>query len=237
MPPPLPDLHDIAGRLAWALLLGSVVGFERQWHQKMAGLKTNALVSLGAAGFVCFGTAAAGGNPSQVSAQIVSGIGFLGAGVIMREGVSVHGLNTAATLWCSAMVGALCGFGMWQAGGVAASLVLGANIALRPIANRLNARVQAGNEIESHYTITVLCATPAASAVRAALLKAMVQQRLPPHTLASVPGPAEGQTQISVHADVAHVMDEVVEKLAGEIGKVASVLTTSWQVARPDPEA
>ncbi len=67
---------EITVRLAWALLLGSAVGFERQWHQKMAGLKTNALVATGAAGFVAFGTVAGQGNPSVVAAQIVTGIGF-----------------------------------------------------------------------------------------------------------------------------------------------------------------
>jgi len=232
---PLLDVHDIAGRLAWALLLGSVVGFERQWHQKMAGLKTNALVALGASGFVCFGTEAAGGNPSQVAAQIISGIGFLGAGVIMREGINVHGLNTAATLWCSAMVGALCGFGMWQSGGVAASLVLGANIALRPLANRLNERVQSGNEVESHYTLTVLCDAAAAPAVRSALLQAMVKSHLPPHQLLSAA--ADAQTSISVHADTAHVMDDAVEKLLAAMAQDANVRSTSWQVVRAAPEA
>ncbi|HTZ71277.1 MAG TPA: MgtC/SapB family protein [Acetobacteraceae bacterium] len=84
------NIEDIAIRMAWALVLGSAVGFERQFHQKMAGLKTNALVALGAAGFVCFATEAGRGNPSVVAAQIVTGIGFLGAGVIMREGISVQ---------------------------------------------------------------------------------------------------------------------------------------------------
>jgi putative Mg2+ transporter-C (MgtC) family protein len=236
-PPPLLDLHEIAARLAWALLLGSVVGFERQWHQKMAGLKTNALVALGASGFVCFGTVAAGGNPSQVSAQIVSGIGFLGAGVIMREGFNAHGLNTAATLWCSAMVGSLCGFGMWQSGGVAACLVLGANIALRPVANRLNQRVQSGNEVESYYTIRVQCDAAGAPAVRASLLKAMVQSHVPPRQLTSEDGPAEGQTKITVHVEMTHVVDDAVEKLLGEIAQSPSVRGTSWQVARAAPEA
>jgi putative Mg2+ transporter-C (MgtC) family protein len=238
MPPhALLDLDDIAGRLAWALALGSVVGFERQWHQKMAGLKTNALVALGAAGFVCFATVAAGGNPSQVSAQIVSGIGFLGAGVIMREGINVHGLNTAATLWCSAMVGSLRGYGMWQAGGVAASLVLGANLALRPIANRLNARVQSGNEVESHYEMTVECNAGAAPSVRTALLQAMRRYHLAPHQLVSQDGPADGHTSITVHADMNCVVDNDVERLLGDIAQLPTVRGTSWQVTRAAPEA
>src|ERR1700761_8952601 len=106
------NLSDIAIRLGVALLIGALIGFERQWRQRMAGLRTNALVSLGAAGFVVFSITIPGeGSSTQVAAQIVSGIGFLGAGVILREGINVRGLNTAATLWCSAMVGAFAGSG------------------------------------------------------------------------------------------------------------------------------
>ena len=101
------DPHEIAFRLGSALLFGGIIGFERQWHQRMAGLRTNALVSLGAAGFVVFSMAVADSSPTRVAAQVVSGIGFLGAGVILREGINIRGLNTAATLWCSAMVGTL----------------------------------------------------------------------------------------------------------------------------------
>jgi putative Mg2+ transporter-C (MgtC) family protein len=234
--PPL-DITDMAERLGWALLLGSAVGFERQWHQKMAGLKTNALVSLGAAGFVCFGSVAAGGNPSQVAAQIVSGIGFLGAGVIMREGISVHGLNTAATLWCSAMVGSLAGFGLWQPAGIAASLVLGANLALRPVANRLNSRVQAGNEVESHYVLTVQCIAADAAAVRAALLRALLTHRLRAFQLETGAGLAEGQVSVTARVESGHVVDEDVEQIVAELAAVTGVAGTAWQVARASPEA
>src|SRR5712672_2536351 len=92
------ELVDATGRLGLALVLGSAIGFERQRHQKMAGLRTNALVALGACGFVVFSGMVGQGDPTRVAAQVVSGVGFLGAGVILREGVNVHGVNTAATL-------------------------------------------------------------------------------------------------------------------------------------------
>lgn len=97
------DMSDAIGRLALSVLLGAFIGVERQWHQKMAGLRTNALVALGSCGFVCFSAMVGVGDPTRVAAQVVTGIGFLGAGVILREGINVHGLNTAATLWCSAL--------------------------------------------------------------------------------------------------------------------------------------
>jgi putative Mg2+ transporter-C (MgtC) family protein len=235
MHPPSLALADVVSRLCFGLMLGAMIGFERQWHQKTAGLKTNALVALGAAGFVTFGTAAGNGNPSVVAAQIVTGIGFLGAGVIMREGVNVHGLNTAATLWCSAMVGALCGFGIWQAGGIAALLVVFANLILRPVANRLNTRVQAGNEVESRYTITITCAPADAARLRQALLQSLADFRLPFQRLATQSDTT--QTIITAEALSPHVADDSVEKLLADLDRDNAVLGTSWQVARVMPEA
>ena len=124
--------REIAIRLATALLVGVVIGVERQWRQRMAGLRTNALVSIGAAGFVVFSTTVSGDNsPTRVAAQIVSGIGFLGAGVILREGINIRGLNTAATLWCSAMVGTFAGAGQLIASLLAGAFVVGTNLLLR----------------------------------------------------------------------------------------------------------
>ncbi len=94
-----------------AMLLGALIGAERQWRQRMAGLRTNALVATGAAVFILSAMSASPDSPGRIAAQIVSGIGFLGAGVIMRDGMNVRGLNTAATLWCSAGIGVLCGLG------------------------------------------------------------------------------------------------------------------------------
>jgi putative Mg2+ transporter-C (MgtC) family protein len=92
--------------LPTAVGLGAVIGFERQWRNRLAGLRTNTLVALGAASFVVFAELVPGdASPTRVAAQVVSGIGFLGAGIIFREGFNVRGLNTAATLWCSAAVG------------------------------------------------------------------------------------------------------------------------------------
>src|ERR1700751_1869930 len=127
------DPHDIAIRLGVALLFGGIIGFERQWRQRMAGLRTNALVAIGAAGFVVFSTTVSGDNsPTRVAAQIVSGIGFLGAAIILREGNNALGLNTSATLWCSAMVGTFAGAGQLVASALAASFVLFTNLLLRP---------------------------------------------------------------------------------------------------------
>src|SRR6202044_2187022 len=108
----LPTLQ-FALRLSAALLLGALVGLERQWRQRMAGTRTNALVAAGAAAFAMCGFMARDhprGEAQNVS-YVVSGIGFLGADVIFKDAGSVRGLNTAATIWCSAAIGAISGLG------------------------------------------------------------------------------------------------------------------------------
>jgi uncharacterized membrane protein YhiD involved in acid resistance len=121
-----------------ATCLGAAIGLERQWRQRLAGLRTNTLVALGAAIFVTYGRVASDDAAARIAAQVVSGIGFLGAGLIFKEGLAVRGLNTAATLWCSAAVGLLAGEGLALYGLMAAAFVLGANIALRPIVHAIN---------------------------------------------------------------------------------------------------
>lgn len=132
-------------RLAMAFLFGAGIGLERQIRQRSAGLTTNALVSVGACVFILLSEIMYGygeGNIDRlrVVSQVVTGIGFLGAGVIMRDGFNIHGLNTAATIWCSAAVGSLCGFGMFFEGGLAAVAIVGTHLALKPITDRLDRR-------------------------------------------------------------------------------------------------
>src|SRR6202521_3118591 len=100
---------QFATRLALAIAMGATVGMERQWRQRMAGTRTNALVATGAAAFVMCGFQL-GNDPAalgRIVSYVVSGVGFLGAGVIFKDAANVRGLNTAATIWCSAAIGAL----------------------------------------------------------------------------------------------------------------------------------
>ena len=120
-----PALLDAAGRflagdfahtlaaLATAFVLGTAIGFERQWRQRTAGLRTTVLVAVGSAAFSDLGMRLLGADgATRIVSYVVSGIGFLGAGVILKDGTNVRGLNTAATLWCSAAVGTFAGTGL-----------------------------------------------------------------------------------------------------------------------------
>jgi putative Mg2+ transporter-C (MgtC) family protein len=141
-------------RVAAAMVFGALVGVERQLRQRSAGLRTNALVSMGAAMFAALTGLTAGADPTRMGAAVVTGIGFLGAGVILREGFSIKGLNTAATLWCSAALGVLAGQGFVLEALLGTGLVLVANLALRPAAAFLNKRSKSSKVDQDHEDAT-----------------------------------------------------------------------------------
>lgn len=122
-----PSSLELIGRLALALALGAVLGLEREARYKAAGLRTHTLVSLGAALFTIAGAYAVIGDqndPSRVAAQVVTGIGFIGAGAVMRSGVNVTGITTAATLWMAAAFGVAAAMGLYLVSIVAGALTL-----------------------------------------------------------------------------------------------------------------
>jgi len=110
-----PSSSEIAVRIAAAFVLGALAGVERQWHHKHAGLRTHTLVSVGAAAFTIVSSLGLGPttNPMLIAAGVVSGIGFIGGGVIMHQGPTVQGINTAATLWTTASIGVAAGAGYY----------------------------------------------------------------------------------------------------------------------------
>jgi putative Mg2+ transporter-C (MgtC) family protein len=157
-----------------AVGLGAAIGFERQWRQRLAGLRTNTLVALGAATFVLFGRLAGDtDSAARVGAQVVSGIGFLGAGVIFKEGLNVRGLNTAATLWCSAAVGLLAGMGFISYAALCAVLVVGSNVVLRPLVKAINRQPMDDTEVDRTYVAFVVCNVSAEPRARAILMEGL----------------------------------------------------------------
>lgn len=101
-------------KLLLSAFLGGLVGLERQNHNKSSGIRTMALISLGACVFSIVSISFLGADPTRIIAQIVTGIGFLGAGIIFKSGMNVYGLTSAATIWCTASLGVLVGIGMYQ---------------------------------------------------------------------------------------------------------------------------
>ena len=143
-------------RLLLALILGACVGAERQWRQRAAGLRTNTLVCFGAAAFVDLGLTISPGT-TQVVAYVVSGVGFLGAGAIMKDGANVRGLNTAATLWCSAAVGACAGSGEMLDAVFVTALLITINSVLRPLSRFIDRRSLAVIDTHALYRVRLSC--------------------------------------------------------------------------------
>jgi putative Mg2+ transporter-C (MgtC) family protein len=131
-------------RILAALLAGLLIGFERQWHHKSAGLRTTTLVSVGSAVYVLLSIiiTQTSGDVTRIIGQVVTGIGFLCAGVIFREGLSVHGLTTAVTIWCSSAIGCLAAAGYYVETSIATFLILAVNLGLKPVDNWLINRKQ-----------------------------------------------------------------------------------------------
>ncbi len=165
--------------LAAAFVFGTLIGAERQYRQRSAGLRTNALVAVGAAAFVDFGLRIGGPASTQVMAYVVSGIGFLGAGAIMKEGLNVRGLNTAATLWCSAAVGAGSGAGLVIESAMLTGFVIAGNTLLRPLVNRIN-RIPIDEETgEATYEVRLSVSADTAGETREALIEALEAAHYP----------------------------------------------------------
>ncbi len=126
------ELSEFVIRLGVAVFCGFIIGLERQIHKGLAGIHTNVLVSSGSCLFIVVGLCLHDDDsPARVASQIVSGIGFLGAGVVIKEGMTVRGINSAATLWCSAAIGSLCGAGMLGIGILSTVIITLVNSAMR----------------------------------------------------------------------------------------------------------
>ena len=219
-------LHSAA-----AALLGTVIGLERQWRMHTFGLRTNALVAFGACLFVSIAHMLNGTtSPAHLAGQVATGVGFLGGGVIMREGLNVKGMNTAATLWCSAAVGGLCGVGFMREASAATLGVLVLHLALRPISDWLDRRHKLAKEVETMYRLKVSCRTGQEGVVRAVLLKFFHDH--PTMTIQGIAMQEGGVPErATVVADVYSQSrdDRTMEELMALLNDEPSVVSVSWE--------
>ena len=224
------ELLPFIGHICAALVLGVVIGLERQWHQHPAGLRTNALVCLGAALFVSLSLLMHDeGSPTRVASYVVSGIGFLGGGVILREGMNVKGMNTAATLWCSAAVGVLCGSGFPVYALIGTVAVVGLHLALRPAAVWVDNQVKKSPEVETQYRLRVVCPRKEASLVRTILLRlvnshpAMTAQGFDTHDTDQ-----EDRVAVVVNIYSSRRNERALEEVVNRINIEPGVSAVSW---------
>lgn len=211
-----------------AFVFGTLIGAERQYRQRSAGLRTNVLVTVGAAGFVDFGMRVAGPESTQVMAYVVSGIGFLGAGAIMKEGANVRGLNTAATLWCSAAVGAAAGADLLAEAALLTAFVIAGNTLLRPLVRWIERSPIAAESLEATYAVRLSTTAEAEDAVREALIDALEDAQYPAAEVETIPQGDDSADVVAtlVATSVAgHELDAVIERLM----KVPGVIHATWE--------
>jgi putative Mg2+ transporter-C (MgtC) family protein len=167
----LTEVHALT-RLLFGAALGALIGLERQWRQRMSGgLQTCALVAGGATLYtVITNLVGPGVNPLQIAGQVVTGIGFLAGGVILKEGMNVRGLNTAATIWSTAAVGCLAGLGFFVEAAAGMVAIASLNWFLSPVADALDRR--GGKFRRTRYQIEVVCRDEAEAAVNALVVDA-----------------------------------------------------------------
>ena len=134
----------LLAKLFAAIMLGYLIGLEREFHGKVVGTRTISLIAIGSALYVLMSPAIFGGDNSRIIAQVVSGIGFLGAGIIFKDGDTIKGLTTAATVWCAAAVGCLCGSGMFVEAVLGTAAIMTVNIFFA----HLKTRKEKGKEVK-----------------------------------------------------------------------------------------
>lgn len=159
-------------RLGVGVGCGALIGIERQWQARRAGLRTNALVATGATLFVLYAVATNDSSPTRVASYVVSGVGFLGGGVILREGFNVRGLNTAATLWCSAAVGVLAAGGYLVFALIATGTIVMIHLLGRPVGHLIDRdNVVEEDEDDQPYQLQLICRPKSEKYARAQIVQ------------------------------------------------------------------
>jgi putative Mg2+ transporter-C (MgtC) family protein len=228
------DFLDTLLSLSAAFVLGTLIGAERQYRQRTAGLRTNVLVAVGAAAFVDLAMHLAGADGGvRVIAYVVSGIGFLGAGVIMKEGTNVRGLNTAATLWGSAAVGSCAGADMIAQAMALTVFVLAGNTLLRPLVNAINRAPLDERSSEATYFVKLTVATDALADMRDLLVERLERANYPVASL-DIAEYGDDMQEISAMLVSTAIDPAELDAVVAELQRGKHVEHATWEVSTKD---
>lgn len=226
---------DLCFRLGAALALGAIIGFERQLRQGLGGIRVYTLVSFGSALFVLSGAMSAEHDYSRAAAQVVSGIGFLCAGMIFKHGISVRGLNQAATIWSSSAVGVLAGAGLLPAAGIGTAGILFIHLVMRSFSQELESRFADSSSDLSHYQIEAECRAGHVDAIRLQLstdLNSDVPVRLVGISIEEGSAPQMRRIRAD-YASTSGAEDEM-QRIVAHVGLDDGIRSIRWQkVATP----
>ncbi len=217
-------------RIGISFFLSFCIGLERQWRRRAIGLRTNVLVSIGAFLFVSFSMQTNANDISRIAAQVVSGIGFLGAGVIIKDNANIKGLNTAATLWCNAAIGTLCAAGLIIEAAIGTLFILFANIILRLITQRLS--ISNKGQKYDNYRLRIVCDEDKEFIIRTLISQSVTDEHI---TLTNLENStlSEGKVRIYANFKIAtegnNIMEEIINRIVIEPG----VISSGWKRIEP----
>jgi putative Mg2+ transporter-C (MgtC) family protein len=226
------DIQTFVWNIGAALLMGMAIGFERQYRQHPAGLRTSALVCVGSALFVSLSRMMDHeASPTRIAAQVVSGVGFLAGGVILREGFSVRGMNTAATLWCTAAVGTLAGAGFVMQATIGTVAVLLVHLSLRPVVRAIDSRSKTALDVETVYRMHVVCESQHEGIIRTIFLRhinaqpTMTVQGISTHDME----PPNDKSKVVAEIFSSVRNDKFMNDLVSRMSVESSVSGVSWE--------
>jgi len=222
------DMLDTFVSLSSAFVLGTLIGAERQYRQRTAGLRTNALIAVGAAAFVDLAMNINGNSgATQVLAYVVSGVGFLGAGVILKDGTNVRGLNTAATVWCSAAVGGCAGADRVAQAIVLTGFVLAVNTFLRPLVNFIERIPIDTQSTEATYQVRVTSTQDERDDVRDLLVEKLDAAAYPVRDIEAVER-GEEEVELIATLSATSVDPEELDAVAAAMEGKPGVVYATW---------
>jgi putative Mg2+ transporter-C (MgtC) family protein len=214
-------------RIAASAVFGFMIGFERQLTGHPAGIRTNVLVSLGSCVFVIFSFIMDTPDRTRIAGQIVTGLGFLCSGIIFKDGVNVRGLNTAATIWCTAAIGVLASSGFILFAFIATVLLIGANVALRPLSNKISPMF---DETGKCYQITTVCAEDKKKHIRSIIMDHISSSKLI-LTDMEIRNISDDNVKIVAKMNVyGNHREEITEELINKIREEKHVSSVGWEI-------
>ncbi len=225
------EQFEFALHIGTAFVLGVAIGIERQFGQHPAGLRTNTLVCIGSAIFVSLGNILVQtGDPTRIAGQVVSGVGFLGGGAILREGVTIRGMNTAATIWCSAAVGTLAGAGLLPQALIATLTILIVHTSLWPLVRWIDERAKKTGTVESCFRCRVTCQADQAALIRSICLRHINSQSgMLVQGISTKDVEHSNQCLILVDIHSAERNDKYLNDLVQRLSIEISVSSASWE--------
>lgn len=218
------DIKIFLIRISVCFILSILIGLERQYRHKTVGLRTNVLVCLGSFLFVYISLNSLTSDTTRIAAQVVSGIGFLGAGIILKDGNKVKGLNTAATLWCVAAIGIMTSFGLLIEASIGTFFVLISNLVLRIISQFIMNRIK--TKQKNKYILNITYESKLDSVIRTTIAKLLDKYNF---TLEKLEQHKINDEEIKYEMIINTTYNNTIDEMINSFSKQSGIIQISWE--------